>query len=130
MTVSARIRFRAEGVDLFGELDDSPTAVAVRERLPATLRMSRWGDEYYGRIATDLGMGEAAEARERMEVGELAYWPVGNALCVFFGPTPASEGHEPRAASPVNPIGQLEGALEKLKTLPPQIEATVTLLEP
>ncbi|MCG6919636.1 MAG: hypothetical protein LJF15_00935 [Acidobacteria bacterium] len=128
--MSTRIRFSAHGVDLLGELDDSPTALALRERLPATLRMSRWGDEYYGRIATDLGVGEAAEARELMEVGELAYWPVGNALCVFFGPTPASEGKEPRAASPVNPMGRLEGALEKLKTLPPEIEATVTVLEP
>jgi len=128
--VSTRIRFSAHDVDLLGELDDSPTALALRERLPATLRMSRWGDEYYGRLATGLGVGEAAEARELMEVGELAYWPVGNALCVFFGPTPASEGQEPRAASPVNPIGRLEGALEKLKKLPPAIEASVTLLEP
>jgi hypothetical protein len=125
--MSTRIRFSAAGVDLLGELDDSPTALALRERLPATLRMSRWGDEYYGRIATDLGVDEAAEARVVMEVGELAYWPVGNALCVFFGPTPASEDQEPRAASPVNPIGRLEDPVEKLKGLPGQIEASLTL---
>lgn len=123
--MSTRIRFRAPGVDLPGELDDSHTALALRERLPATVRMSRWGDEYYGRLATDLGVGEATEAREVMEVGELAYWPVGNALCVFFGPTPASEGREPRAASPVNPVGRLEGAVERLKELPPAIEVSV-----
>ena len=128
--MSIRIRFGAEGVDLVGELDDSPTALALREHLPATLRMSRWGDEYYGRIDSDLGVGEAEDAREVMEVGELAYWPVGNALCVFFGPTPASEGDEPRAASPVNPVGRLEGALEKLKTLPREIETSLTLLDP
>jgi hypothetical protein len=127
--MSTRIRFSAAGVELVGELDDSPTALAFRDRLPATLRMSRWGDEYYGRIDTDLGVGEAEDAREVMEVGELAYWPVGNALCVFFGPTPASEGDEPRAASPVNPVGRLEGALEKLKELPPEIEASLTLLD-
>ncbi len=128
--MSTRIRFSAEGVDLVGKLDDSPTALALRERLPATLRMSRWGDEYYGRIDTDLGVGETEDARDVMEVGELAYWPVGNALCVFFGPTPASEGDEPRAASPVNPIGRLEGPLEKLKALPPEIEVRVTPMEP
>lgn len=125
-----RIRFSTPGVELVGELGDSPTALALRERLPATLRMSRWGDEYYGRIDTDLGVGEAEDAREVMEVGELAYWPVGNALCVFFGPTPASEGSEPRAASPVNPVGRLEGPLEKLKKLPPAIEMSVAALEP
>jgi hypothetical protein len=125
-TMSTRIRFSTPGVDLTGELDDSPTALAFGDRLPASLRMSRWGDEYYGRIDADLGIGEADDARELMEVGELAYWPVGNALCIFFGPTPASEGPEPRAASPVNPIGRLEGALEKLKALPPEIEVRVT----
>jgi hypothetical protein len=124
------IRLRTAGVDLTGELNDSATSAALRERLPTTLRMSRWGDEYYGRIDADLGVGEADDAREVMEVGELAYWPVGNALCVFFGPTPASEGGEPRAASPVNPVGQLEGGVEKLKALPPQIELSVTLLDP
>jgi hypothetical protein len=123
----ARIRFRAPGVDFSGALDDSPTALALRECLPVTLRMSRWGDEYYGPLATDLGVEEEAHAREVMEVGELAYWPVGNALCVFFGPTPVSEGQEPRAASPVNPMGRLEGLVEKLRGLPAQIEATVTL---
>ena len=128
--MSTRILFSAAGVDLVGELDDTPTALAFRERLPATLRMNRWGDEYYGRIDADLGVGEAEDAREVMGVGELAYWPVGNALCLFFGPTPASEGPEPRAASPVNPIGRLEGPLEKLKKLPPEIEVRVTPVEP
>jgi hypothetical protein len=126
----SRIRFRAAGLHFDGELDDSHTALAFRERLPTTLRMSRWGDEYYGRIDTDLGMGEAEEAREVMEVGELAYWPVGNALCVFFGPTPASEGKEPRAASPVNPMGRLKGEVEELKKLPPEIQVSVTLPDP
>ena len=52
-----------------------------------------------------------------MEVGELAVWPAGNALCIFFGPTPASKGNEPRAVSPVNPVGKLicnPAVLEKL----------------
>jgi hypothetical protein len=124
------IRLRTAGVDLIGELNDSPTAAAFRERLPTTLRMSRWGEEYYGRIDADLGVGEADDAREVMEVGELAYWPVGNALCVFFGPTPASDGGEPRAASPVNPMGRLKGGVEKLKTLPPEIELRVTFPDP
>jgi hypothetical protein len=37
----------------------------------------------------------------------LAYWPVGNAFCIFFGATPASQGKEPRAASPVNIVGRV-----------------------
>jgi hypothetical protein len=42
-------------------------------------------------------------------VGTLAYWPPGQAFCIFFGPTPASKGREPRAYSPVNRLGRITG---------------------
>jgi hypothetical protein len=60
-----------------------------------------------------------------MAVGEIAYWPPGSAFCIFFGPTPASEGSEPRAASPVNPAGQIEGDATAFSSVPQG--ATVTL---
>jgi len=64
--------------------------------------MSRWGKEYYG----DCGIeAEAAEdVKTLMETGELAIWPVGQAFCIFFGPTPLSVTDAPVAASFVNPI--------------------------
>jgi hypothetical protein len=40
--------------------------------------------------------------KAEVEVGSVAYWPPGKALCIFFGPTPASQHGEPRAYSPVN----------------------------
>jgi hypothetical protein len=42
-------------------------------------------------------------------MGALAYWPPGNAFCIFFGRTPASRGDEIRAASAVNRVGKIEG---------------------
>lgn len=51
-------------------LNDSQTAQAFRERLPLTIRMSRWGDEYYGSLGQALLVEEAADARDVMEVGE------------------------------------------------------------
>ncbi len=42
-----------------------------------------------------------------MAVGEVAYWPAGSAFCIFFGPTPASSGETPIAASPVNVLGRV-----------------------
>jgi uncharacterized protein len=44
-----------------------------------------------------------------MTVGELGYWPTGNAFCIFFGPTPASSADTPVAASPVNVLGRVIG---------------------
>ena len=91
--------------------------------------MSRWGDEYYGSLNDPLDLAESADAREAMVVGELAYWPPGNALCIFFGPTPASTGPEPRAASPVNPLGMLDGDVKALRPLGASIELTVNRVQ-
>ena len=76
--------------------------------------------------------GAEPAAREVMEIGEVAYWPPGRALCVFFGPTPASAGAEPRAASPVNPVGALSGESDALvatlSSLPGSVRARLTLV--
>jgi hypothetical protein len=53
--------------------------------------------------------GQEADARALVEVGELGYWPVGHAFCIFFGPTPASTDERPRAYSPVNILGEVLG---------------------
>lgn len=97
-----------DGVALTGVLAESPAAAALAARLPLKLSLSRWGDEYYGGIGAPLE-GLSGEQREEMAVGELAYWPPGNAFCVFFGPTPVSQGDEPRAAGPVYPLGRVDG---------------------
>jgi len=115
--VPTDITIRAEGVELAAKLGDSETAQAIAARLPLAVEMSRWGDEYYGDVGGDLGIGVAADARAEMSVGEIAYWPTGNAVCIFFGPTPASSGDEPVAASPVNPVGKVTGDVSGLKAL-------------
>ena len=49
------------------------------------------------------------EAKEIVAVGDLGFWPMGSAFCIFFGPTPVSQNHEPRAYSPVNVFGKILG---------------------
>jgi hypothetical protein len=49
------------------------------------------------------------DARAEVEIGELAYWPMGKAFCIFFGPTPVSRDDKPRAYSPVNVFGRVLG---------------------
>jgi hypothetical protein len=104
-------------------LNESKTAGAIHKLLPLDVSMTRWGDEYYG----DCGLSAPLEsdARAEMEVGSLAYWPQGNALCIFFGPTPASTGDEPRAVSPVNPLGRIDEDVSFLKSLPSGINIRI-----
>jgi len=84
------------------------TAQAIWEALPLEGRANRWGDEIYFAIPVAL---DEDHAQEVVQAGDLAYWPPGNALCIFWGPTPASQADEPRAASPVNVFGRIDGNL-------------------
>lgn len=102
-----RVALEVAGIRLLAELDSTPTADAVWNALPIHGRANRWGDEIYFGIPPRLGL--EPEAREAVKVGDLGYWPPGHALCLFFGPTPISDGNGPRAASPVNVFGRLIG---------------------
>lgn len=113
--MSTPIVIKIGALTLSGKLNDSPSAQKLKTLLPVEITMSRWGDEFYGDCGIDVELSE--NARDVMEIGELAIWPSGRALCIFFGPTPVSIKDEPRAISPVNPVGTLIGGTEVLKKL-------------
>jgi hypothetical protein len=102
-----KIRIISGSVKVEAELVDNPTARAVWEALPIEARAMTWGDEVYFDIPVEMGLER--DARADVEVGELGYWPTGNAFCIFFGPTPASSGEKPVAASPVDILGRVAG---------------------
>jgi uncharacterized protein len=105
--LSARaIRITAGGVSMPATLNASRTADAVWAALPITAAAQTWGDEIYFGIGVKLGEDGG---REVVEMGDLGYWPPGQAFCIFFGPTPASRGDEIRPASAVNVLGRIEG---------------------
>lgn len=102
-----QITITAGDVSLPAELNDSPTAQLIWDALPIEGRANRWGDEIYFEIPVKTG--QEPDAREEVAVGELGYWPVGHAFCIFFGPTPVSTDDRPRAYSPVNIVGRVVG---------------------
>jgi hypothetical protein len=97
----------AGDVSLPAELNDSATAILIWEALPLQGSAQVWGDEIY--FSVPIAAQEESAAREEVEVGELGYWPVGKAFCIFFGPTPVSVDDRPRAYSPVNVFGHVLG---------------------
>jgi uncharacterized protein len=96
-------------------LSDSPTAQKLWGALPVEGQAKIWGDEIYFEIP--VSAPQEPDAREEVDVGTIAYWPAGEALCIFFGPTPVSKGEQPRAYSPVNVLGKIEGDLSGLKSV-------------
>ena len=90
------------------ELDDlrSPKTVkAILENLPIEVNINKWGQELY----TDRTPIVAQEENAKLEVGllDVAFWPEGNALCLFYGPTPISKVGKIVPASPVNIVGRI-----------------------
>ena len=121
--MSYRIVIDAGSVTMEAELNEGPTAQLVWEALPITARANTWGDEIYFEIPVHTD--QAADARADVEVGELGYWPVGHAFCIFFGPTPVSSGDEPRAASPVNILGRVLGDATAFRQVPAGAKVTL-----
>ena len=120
-----KIRITSGNVSAVAALNDSQTANAIWEALPIDGRANTWGDEIYFDIPVQ--MGEEEGASDLVQMGNLGYWPTGHAFCIFFGPTPVSQGDEIRAASAVNVFGQIEGEAtvfkEVLSGAPIKVEA-------
>ena len=75
-------------ISLQAEIFETPTGRAILAALPLEGAANTWGDEIYFEIPVLLE--QEPDAREAVEVGDLGYWPMGSACCIFFGPTPVS----------------------------------------
>lgn len=94
------------------EIYETPTAEAILKLLPLQGKATIWGGEIY--FAVPLRLEEEPDARDILQPGELAFWPVGSAFCIFFGPTPVSNDLRPRAYSAVNVFGKIQSDLKEL----------------
>ena len=103
---SRTIRITAGAVSAKARLDASKTASAIWDALPIEAKAETWGDEIYFGIGATI---VPESPRAAVDMGDLGYWPPGKAFCIFFGPTPASQGNEIRPASPVNVLGRVDG---------------------
>ena len=113
MLVSERqINIAAGSVVLSAVLNDTAIAEMIWDALPIEAPANTWGDEIYFGIPVAAG-DEAGQ--EVVDLGDLGYWPPGNAFCIFFGPTPMSRGDEIRPASPVTVVGKVSGDPTVLK---------------
>ena len=108
-----RINIIAGDVSAVAVLSSGKTSDAIWDLLPIENTVNTWGDEIYFKIPVTSTLDETA--KEVVEKGDLGYWPTGRAFCIFFGPTPASQGDEIRPASTVNIVGRVEGNTDVFK---------------
>ena len=90
------------------ELNDtfSPkTCNSILDSLPFTVNAHVWGEEIY---TDESPISQAEEnAKALVDLNDVAYWPSGKAICLFFGPTPIGKKGEIKPYSPVNVVGKI-----------------------
>ena len=100
-----KVKFIIEGLgEAEGELVRflAPRTIdMIVRKLPIEGRAAIWKEEVY--FETPIKMGEE-KAKGAVEKGTIAFWPMGSAICVFYG--------ESQPYSPVNILGKVTGNLE------------------
>jgi hypothetical protein len=100
-----KIRFLIEGLgEAEGELVRflAPRTIdTIVRKLPVEGRAALWKEEVYFEIPVKIG---EEKAKPTVETGTIAFWPMGNALCVFFG--------QSQPYSKVNILGKVTKNLE------------------
>ena len=90
------------------ELDDtfSPkTCKSIIDSLPFSVNAHVWGEEIY---TDESPISQSEEnAKDLVSINDVAYWPSGKAVCLFFGPTPIGKKDEIKPYSPVNVVGKI-----------------------
>jgi len=77
------------------------TVEAIMRKLPVEGRAALWREEVYFEIPVKMG---EEKAKPTVEKGQIAFWPMGSALCIFYG--------ESQPYSTVNIVGQVTQGLE------------------
>ena len=101
------------------ELDDShnpKTVKAILENLPIKVIINKWGEELYT-DKTPITVNEENPTKQ-VNLFDVVYWPPGQAICLFYGPTPISKPNRILAYSQVSVVGRIIPDLdEKCKVL-------------
>ena len=95
--MSKKIEIVFNGSIIEAMLNDLETSKKLIKILPIKSVVNLWGSEIYFEVPIEADL---ENGKELMEIGNIAFWPPGNSLCIFFGPTPVGDGTQPRAISP------------------------------
>ena len=103
-----QIKVKIQSHEILLELNDSDSPKTVKnfvEKLPFLVELNVWGDEIY---TSESPITQPEEnAKSIVSLNDVAYWPTGKAICLFFGQTPIGNPGEITPASPVNVLGKI-----------------------
>jgi hypothetical protein len=116
-----KVKFTVEGLgEAEGELVRflAPRTVdLIVRRLPIEGRAALWKEEVY--FETPIKMGEE-KAKPTVEKATIGFWPMGSAICIFYGET--------QPYSPVSVLGKVTKNLELFRQVKSGTKIRVELL--
>jgi hypothetical protein len=93
------------------------TVDTLVRKLPVEGRAALWKEEVYFEIPFKMG---EEKAKATVETGAIAFWPMGSALCIFYG--------QSQPYSPVNILGKVTENLELFRQVKSGTRIRVELL--
>ena len=81
-------------------LRDTETARLISKSVPINSTIQMWGEEIF--FNTNIQVALEDDAKEVMQLGELAFWTEGSAIAIGYGKTPVSIDQEIRLIGPCN----------------------------
>ena len=116
-------------INILCNLRDNFTAEKIESILPLKSNINVWGDEIYFPVES-INVELEDDAKDVMELGEIAFWIQGNSIAIGFGVTPVSVGDEIRLINDANVWADAEdqSQLLKLKNIPQNTQIEISLL--
>ena len=96
------------------KLRSTKTANAIKNILPFKSIVKTWGEEIYFEIPIEESLDLENDAKDIINIGEIAYWIEGKCIAIGYGKTPISKGNEIKLAARTNIWGD---ALLNIKEL-------------
>jgi len=106
-----KILFKIGSKEICGNLNDTNTANTIYSNLPLKGKVNLWGKEIYFYVPVQVPL---EDGKDVVNIGDIAYWPDGPAICIFFGPTPVSTKSEIKPYSKVSLIGKIDDMFLKV----------------
>ena len=111
------INFKFSSYTINIKLRSTKTAIAIKNILPFKTIVKTWGEEIYFEIPIEEDLDLENDAKDIINVGEIAYWIEGKCIAIGYGKTPISKGNEIKLAARTNIWGDANLNVEKLKNI-------------
>ena len=112
---SINLKFSSYTINI--KLRSNKTASAIKNILPFKSIVKTWGEEIYFEVPITQDISLEKDAKDIINLGEIAYWVEGKCIAIGYGKTPISKGNEIKLAARTNIWGDANLNVEKLKNI-------------